>query len=560
MKKLLLLILFLECLSYKLSSQCQGPLVPATKIENAHRVNVISHGGNLKNELSGKHVYKLKDGNNFDLGFARGIWAGALDPSGNLKLAISIYPQNKNVDFGNGPLIPITSYDEERCLFFNRAWTINQYQVVKMISDFEKGTILIDSIPKDIREWPAIGNPYIGRFAPTEDCAPFYDNNGDLRYDPLDGDYPIALVENPTFIPYQFRFMIYNDNEIHRQSFGERLSMEFRQIDYVINCTEESVSEHAVFTRLTCINKGVEDLRDFKLGIWDDQVLGCSPSNYVGCRPELDCSFVYKKDGVDKIDNSLSCLENENIPENLGVISCIVAFNKRLKSHMVVTQDLSTALSMLSTKAYVLLSGTWEDGTPVTVGGTGINPGSQDTTKFAFDGRPDLSNEWSMQAENTPRGRYNTVSTFTNENLQPGESVTLDYADYIIVDEDKVGLTVFENMEESVSALKKVHADLLVGSFDCGNTISPVEEIDLVAQGNLSLYPNPTNENVTVEFEEIVRGTFTVYSIDGTRVANKKIDGLKRLTLDVNDFSEGFYVVAFSAESGTITSSYFVKE
>ena len=109
-----------------------------------------------------------------------------------------------------------------------------------------------------------------------DDLAPFFDYNQDSLYDPLDGDSPIALSETPSFIPSQFRFYVYNDMTVHQESGGEPLDMEFQVIEWVLTCTDPRESETSVFTRINYINKGIEDIRDFRIGLWDDGDLGLS--------------------------------------------------------------------------------------------------------------------------------------------------------------------------------------------------------------------------------------------------------------------------------------------
>ena len=41
----------------------------------------------------------------------------------------------------------------------------------------------------------------------------------------------------------------------------------------------------------------------------------------------------------------------------------------------------------------------WSDGTPLTLGGNGYNPGSIDSSKFAFSDSPFDKNGWSMYHE-----------------------------------------------------------------------------------------------------------------------------------------------------------------
>lgn len=179
------------------------------------------------------------------------------------------------------------------CQFFSRIWEVSADEVDKVRVGFQNGILLVDQIPIDILEWPATGNPHVGELAPDYAMAPFHDANGDAIYDPMEGDYSIALVESPDFIPFQFRFYVFNDNALHTRSQAAQLTMDFHVIDFVIDCTERVESEAAVFSRVKYINRSVEDWREFKLGIWEDSALGCPENDFLGCAPELNCSYVY---------------------------------------------------------------------------------------------------------------------------------------------------------------------------------------------------------------------------------------------------------------------------
>jgi len=122
-----------------------------------------------------------------------------------------------------------------------------------------------DQIPESILTWPAKDNPWLNEFAPKEEMAPFHDYNNDGRYDPLDGDLPIALKENPDFLPLQMRFTVYNDLTMHNVSQSQPVYMEFHQLDYLLACDLVPELDNVVFTRLKYIYKGEDRLTDFRL-------------------------------------------------------------------------------------------------------------------------------------------------------------------------------------------------------------------------------------------------------------------------------------------------------
>src|SRR5690625_6534083 len=88
---------------------------------------------------------------------------------------------------------------------------------------------------EDVLRWPARENPHIKRIHgfdlpnTTQGLAGFFDRNNDMKYDPLDGDYPIIEIRGcpvPQY-PDEMIFWIYNDaGSIHTQTQGHPIQME----------------------------------------------------------------------------------------------------------------------------------------------------------------------------------------------------------------------------------------------------------------------------------------------------------------------------------------------
>ena len=230
MKNTLLILFIAITITYQVSAQsdCRPVLDEINSLQNNYRDSPTFSLANLS--FTGRDNYPFFDGDGntklFDLGFAKGIWAGGFDPSGNLKLAASGYG-TRGFDFMPGPIWRDFQANVDLCEFFRRVWTIEGTDLALLQNRFQNGELSINNIPIDILEWPAKGNPHIEAFLIEDDLAPFFDYNQDSLYDPLDGDSPIALSETPSFIPSQFRFYVYNDMTVHQESGGEALDMEF---------------------------------------------------------------------------------------------------------------------------------------------------------------------------------------------------------------------------------------------------------------------------------------------------------------------------------------------
>ncbi len=456
MKNLLILLgLAFSCILF--STPCPTELERTSVIQNDYRESTITNLAQLYNNNFRKGTCYSGNGTDslFSTGFFKGLWASGFDPSGNLKVAASGYGIGRNTDFSCGPLIEDKTESEERCAYFTRAWKITRMEVLKLIEEFAAGDLLLMDIPNDILEWPAIGNPHISTFKLEEDLAPFFDHNEDGIYNPLDGDYPIVLTESPDFIPHQFRFYVINDADgVHFESLGDALQMEFQVMDFVVKADSSFESEKAIFTRLKCIYKGKEDLRKFKMGIWEDNHIGCGLLNYVGCSPDLNSTYIYNTNGANTM-----CDDLMQVPDNLSVVKSMIFTDHSLKgfSYIIRPNEVVPSLPTPNVLSYYnYMSGIFPDGTPLTYGGTGVNLGSVDSTLFAFPDFPNDANGWSMQTANFPISDKRTISTFLDTILVPGASTSIDLIDYILIDSVSTGLDVFNIYKENKRKVDKI--------------------------------------------------------------------------------------------------------
>ncbi|MDV7392278.1 hypothetical protein RZS08_13020, partial [Arthrospira platensis SPKY1] len=84
--------------------------------------------------------------------FAGGVWLGGRDGAGNLKVAVSTYPNQSRTDYFPGPLTPNGTTDRETCRLWDRFWTvflddIIVYRQAWLKADEEGRTLPLDSVP-----------------------------------------------------------------------------------------------------------------------------------------------------------------------------------------------------------------------------------------------------------------------------------------------------------------------------------------------------------------------------------------------------------------------------
>ena len=481
MKKILLLIVvsvfsidaYTQCENLRLEREVWGTISNNYRANSAFTYGMISYQSHEDN-----FYYDTPEDSLFYLGYGKGLWVAAKDQAGNLSVSANEFASTLRHDFIPGPIDRNTGRPlDTLCGVYNRVWKVTQVDVFNHQLQFQAGTLELDNIPLDILEWPAKGNPYLEEgFSPDFDLAPFNDVSEDGIYDPLSGDHPIALEENPDFIPYAFSFIVYNDLAFHTNNFGSQgVGMEFYQTNYLVNCSQISEAEQTVFTRIKYKYLGEETLSEFKISLWEDNDLACNQNDYEGCSRELNCTYFYNRNG----ETFVGECHDPDVPNNNGAVRSTVLLNQELKSfrHYFLLGIGDTLIQGIdpagAEEHYNYMNNLWRDGTPITVGGNGYDPSSTETTVFAY---PDLPNDpqgWSMQTAQLPipldvRGLAGVID---ETDVAPGTEGVIDLADHFLYDIQRKRLAVFDIWPEAIERLKAEHAMILDGTFDCGGDL-----------------------------------------------------------------------------------------
>jgi len=505
-------------LGLQLNSQCitnPDDYVDEHPLENRHRSSRIYTPVYITGDYDNTESYSLLEEQPlFNVGFVKSLWAGGADPAGNLKFTGVDYVQG---DFDGIVTGPISDNSIEGfCDFYSNIWFVSGQEITFLKNRFANGELRIEDISEDILTWPAKSNPHNGELAVDYDMAPFFDFNADDIYNPLDGDYPVAVQEQVDLIPLAFNFSIYSSNVDQVNTGFVPIELEFHQVNYVFDCSGLSEANHSVFTNVKISYKGNVDLKDARIGLWEDMDLGCYENDYHGCAPELNATFTYN-DG----SNENLCLPFVNgLTEPGAALQTMVFLNADIQSYLVYdnpgvgSNPPQTADPQTMREYYNYLNGIWLDGTPLTIGGSGFNPNSNNQTNIQYKDLPNNPNGWSMASEGIGVNDKRTITAIYDGDLIPGQQLNFHFADHIKYSPSHNHLSIFDIYEETVNQLKNEHQELLLnGNIDCQYEVC---EDDCVWPGDVD------GDGITDGKDILIMGQF-ISGIDSIGPSRQKV-------------------------------------
>ncbi len=378
--------------------------------------------------------------------FSGAIWLGAYDDGGNLILAAQTYRSNGN-DYWTGPLNPdLGTIEKIDCERWDRHFTVLGDDITALRADnLDPLNPGVQGTPsRGLLGWPAKGNPHFLAIHGfdirdyNQELAPFIDYDGDGTYDPYQGDHPIIEVSgcesanynNPVYAD-QMTWWVYNDNgNLHTQTNGQAMKMEIQVTAFGYRTTD--AINNQTFYRYKLLNRNKLALNDTYFSLWSDPDLGCSNDDYIGCDTITGMGYVYNEDAND--DNpcgtSGAAGYGTDIPalavdyfrgplDSAGKQIGLSSFQYHINSNSDPKGDPTAALGF-----YRLISGYWPNGTPITSGGDGYDPGNQTATPtpYVFPSFPNETGNgaWSMCTEGVVGADNRFLHTSGPFILKPG--------------------------------------------------------------------------------------------------------------------------------------------
>jgi Secretion system C-terminal sorting domain len=491
---------------------------------------------------------------------AAGLWIAGADAGGNLKGAIQMYNEDDRSDFAPG-LINDT-LDAEN---WNHIWKVTGEDILLHIRDYRIDGIIDDTITP-VFGWPGKGNPFFEQYNgfPLPDInsdrlAPFYDNNQNGVYEPHLGDFPIddknTCGESPYPVPAELAWFSFNDNTPHTESDMIPIIIEVNTQAVAYRCTDNEIANNSLLLYYKITNLAQEFIDTCYFGMFFDFQIGCPDDDYMATVPEKNIFYAYNSDGYDE-----DCDSTGGFHESPPVVAVTLLrgprneFFQELPLSVVMPIYDSTTISgqappQQDIEYYNYLTGRWKDGTLLTYGGTGYNPGSTDITNFIFPGRPGLdSTDWTELNAGTPPGRRRVIASYGPFTLQP------DAVNEIILAVTQLPGTngpYLENLDIVYDSLIGAAFDFLfhgcvhtpyLSSCTGGIDIPPLPPPPPLPE-EFIIYPNPVSETLHVQIRDpgnVER--LSVFDAIGRLVFEKKML-TDVLEIDVGEWPIGTYFI-----------------
>lgn len=310
---------------------------------NINNVRALINGyGNMWYDGSVAQYHLPKTSNTCPL-FCAALWIGGTDVNEQLRIAALRFGSEGD-DYWPGPLKinGNASIDLPVCNAYDKHWIITKAEVLEHRSHFTYGKNEADhyvvpkgdnyTIPDVIQNWPAKGE--------GEDLslflAPFYDADGDLKYNPSAGDYPYYDFDNklcPRTLKAEYGndyqrhvqktmedaaydnvsggilsdqvlkgdqtiWWVFNDmGNTHTESGGEHIGLEVHAQAFAFSTNDEI--NNMTFYSYEIVNRSTYELRETYFSQWVDADLGYAFDDYVGCDVRRGLGYCYNGDEVD---------------------------------------------------------------------------------------------------------------------------------------------------------------------------------------------------------------------------------------------------------------------
>lgn len=591
------MILFLST-SFGLHAQY---VVPHGEFLNVNNVNALYHSvGNHFFDFQGDAQYEFPIQSGTKTIFTQVLWVGGKDDTENIHLCGERFRQS-GYDYVPGPILLYPALDTmPNChTNWNKLWRVDLSEIETFLVQVNNPAYPNYQIPQSLIDWPA---QYDSGEGHIEELAPYIDVNDDGNYNPEDGDYPQIRGD-------QCLFFVFNDYRVHTESGGLKMGLEVRGMAYAFYVPGDDAFNNTTFLHYEIINRSDSEYHDSYIGLFTDFDIGYPIDDYIGCEVNRSCFYAYNGDANDEsaggfngyginppaqaavllggpfldsdgVDNpQYDEFQNQLVDESINGMNFQDEIIDNERYGMTGFFYFNNAAGNPATydpgpnalEYYNYLSGYWLDGSHLYYGGTGhlSSSGANENTpaKFAFPGNPSsdtyswgtdgvVQDAWSEETEGNPPADRRGVCSSGPFTFLPGATHEIDIA-FVS------GVSV--NTKSSSVDVMKQNIDIIHNGFV--NNITPAGKPFIVSgipsqysanDFSVSIFPNPANNNLTLDLNSNKNSTVSVQILDinGRVYLASEISvnsGNTKTSLDISSLAAGVYFVAI--DNGNVVTN-----
>lgn len=477
-----------------------------------------------------------------------------------------------------GPIMDSLYYGTEDNLW-NRVWNISKEEIEYHNQNYGQTSYVM---PEVIENWPAHGDTLKGQ---AFQLAPFYDQNNNGVYNPESGDYPSIIGDYAIFSMY---------NGERYNELKDPMGIEAHVMIYTYDCDEEAY-QNTIFAYIKYHNRSNLDYDSTFIGFFSDFDIG--NANDDDGKTDVNRSTVYAfnadtmdelsssgpgygnnipvqsasilrgaKQNEDMLDNSIGITSTESI-NGFGFEDGIIDNEYRGLDYSIrVFNSVGPAECydpFLSYQYYNLMTGYWNEGTPLTYGGNGYDPynnlpksrfifSENDPSNYGTDGDTMTTEWWHSEYQGAD---IRMIGSSGPVSFEAGETIDM----YMAFVHAQVGMS-----KDSSIALMKEYIDIVKEDFDselapCGSLVFTSINDEIKSNKNLFVYPNPFTDLVYYTYEgSDPNATMRVYDLVGHELMQASVkQGENQLNLD--KFGGNAFIIKL-IDQGTSYSQKLIRK
>ena len=525
---------FLAALLLLVSSRliAQGTPLPDTLQVNTIRASFQSNGAFFLGGANGQFLVPATSGAAPSISMMKsaGLWLAGRNSADNLHLSAQLYNENGKTDFYPG----ILSQDGIPYPEFNLIAGVTRDQVETHKSN--PGSM----IPA-IYGWPGRGNEFFSNYHNFDlpfsqsSLAGFYDNSGNGKYNPDQGDYPVLEVRGcPLGYNADETFWFpFHDVGPHTQSGGEPMNMEIQTEFFGFNCQEGSPVDRVVYVRYKLINRNTIPLFFCYFGMYLDFEIGNGGDDFIGCDPARRMVYAYNGDDLDEggFETSSPIMAVDLLR---GPLNNTATTDEEVDEWHFVPVDDAELIS--PEQYYNVLAGRDPDGTPLPNNG------------LMYPGDPLNPAQWSEVSDGNAPGERKAVASFGPFTMFPG-AVNELILGYFWVRKGTNG-NVKENLSVLAANDKYVQDQYdncfsLFGGCPVGvSTNTPTADLPV------SVSPNPFKDWVQVECNGSEMQSIYLYDATGRLLKTIFGNDATAVSIQMSDLPLGIYGLQVLSKDG----------